>query len=170
MRPKLAHRVLAWGSSRPTDDHNRKVGPGQRIAPWFTVRAAGAPNVTPKSAGQSGGNLYRTSAGKQWYRVQPRDKTKEPLFDRVKLAALLSEEVRKPLDPLQVPLTRGALSDDGLKFKFVAEDYQFEYTLGTEKLAKLLRPFSAEGMLAYRISALVNNSKNDVSQCVEAIR
>jgi dipeptidyl-peptidase-4 len=80
---------------------------------------------------------YRTSAGKQWYRAQPRDRTKEPLFDRVKLAALVSEEIRKPLDPLQLPLTRGALSDDGLKFKFVAEDYQFEYTLATEKLAKL---------------------------------
>ena len=40
----------------------------------------------------------------------------------------------------------------------------------TEKLAKLLRPFPAEGMLAYRVSALVNNPKNDVPQCVEAIR
>jgi putative SOS response-associated peptidase YedK len=39
-----------------------------------------------------------------------------------------------------------------------------------EKLAKLLRPFPAEGMLAYRVSALVSNPKNDVPQCVEAIR
>jgi putative SOS response-associated peptidase YedK len=40
----------------------------------------------------------------------------------------------------------------------------------TEKLAKLLRPFPSEGMLAYRVSALVNNPRNDVPQCVEAIR
>ena len=40
----------------------------------------------------------------------------------------------------------------------------------SEKLAKLLRPTPAEGMLAYRVSALVNNPKNDVPQCVEAIR
>ena len=40
----------------------------------------------------------------------------------------------------------------------------------TEKLAKLLRSFPSEGMLAYRVSALVNNPKNDVPQCVEAIR
>ena len=40
----------------------------------------------------------------------------------------------------------------------------------SEKLAKLLRPFPAEGMLAYRVSALVNNPKNDVPQCVGAIR
>jgi len=39
----------------------------------------------------------------------------------------------------------------------------------SEKLAKLLRPFPAAGMLAYRVSALVNNPKNDMPQCVEAI-
>ncbi|HMF11775.1 MAG TPA: hypothetical protein VKE94_05695, partial [Gemmataceae bacterium] len=43
-------------------------------------------------------------------------------------------------------------------------------TQDTTKLAKLLRPFPAEGMLAYRVSALVNNPKNDAPQCVEAIR
>jgi putative SOS response-associated peptidase YedK len=40
----------------------------------------------------------------------------------------------------------------------------------SEKLAKLLLPFPTEGMLAYRVSALVNNARNDVPQCVEAIR
>ena len=46
-------------------------------------------------------------------------------------------------------------------------DTRFE---DTKKLAKLLRPFPAEGMLAYRVSTLVNNAKNDVPQCVEVIR
>jgi putative SOS response-associated peptidase YedK len=40
----------------------------------------------------------------------------------------------------------------------------------TAKLAKLLRPFPSEGMLAYRVSTLVNDPRNDVPQCVEAIR
>jgi putative SOS response-associated peptidase YedK len=40
----------------------------------------------------------------------------------------------------------------------------------TAKVAKLLRPYPSEGMLAYRVSRLVNNPKNDVPQCVEAIR
>jgi putative SOS response-associated peptidase YedK len=40
----------------------------------------------------------------------------------------------------------------------------------TGKLAKLLQPFPSEGMLAYRVSALVNNPKNDVPQCVETTR
>ena len=38
----------------------------------------------------------------------------------------------------------------------------------TGKLAKLLRPFPSEGMLAYRVSTLVNNPKNDVVECVAA--
>jgi dipeptidyl-peptidase-4 len=80
---------------------------------------------------------YRTSKGKQWYKVQPKDAKKEQLFDRVKLGAQLSEEVRKPLDPLQLPVTRGSLSEDGAKFKFVTENWQFEYDLRAEKLAKL---------------------------------
>jgi len=40
----------------------------------------------------------------------------------------------------------------------------------SEKLAKLLRPFPSEEMLAYPVSTLVNNPNNDVPQCVEAIR
>jgi putative SOS response-associated peptidase YedK len=38
------------------------------------------------------------------------------------------------------------------------------------KLAKLLRPFPSTGMMAYPVSTLVNNPRNDVPQCVWAIR
>jgi putative SOS response-associated peptidase YedK len=40
----------------------------------------------------------------------------------------------------------------------------------TEKLAKLLRPYASKDMLAYRVSTLVNNPKNDTPECAEAIR
>ena len=40
----------------------------------------------------------------------------------------------------------------------------------SEKLAKLLRPWPSKAMLAYRVGTLVNIPKNDVPQCVEAIR
>ena len=49
----------------------------------------------------------------------------------------MSEQVRKPLDPLQLPLTRVALNDEGTKLKFVAEALQFEYDLNSDKLDKL---------------------------------
>jgi putative SOS response-associated peptidase YedK len=39
-----------------------------------------------------------------------------------------------------------------------------------EKLTTLLRPYPAEGMVAYPVSTMVNNPKNDVPQCVEASR
>ena len=39
----------------------------------------------------------------------------------------------------------------------------------SEKLAKLLRPYRSKEMLAYRVSTLVNNWKNDVPDCVAAI-
>jgi len=40
----------------------------------------------------------------------------------------------------------------------------------TEKLVKLLRPYPSEEMLAYRVSTLVNNPRNDVPQCVEPLK
>jgi putative SOS response-associated peptidase YedK len=40
----------------------------------------------------------------------------------------------------------------------------------TDKLAKLLRPYPWKDLLAYRVSTLVNDPRNDVPQCVEAIR
>jgi putative SOS response-associated peptidase YedK len=38
-----------------------------------------------------------------------------------------------------------------------------------EKLAKLLRPYPSNDMMAYRVSTVVNDPKHDVPQCVEAI-
>jgi putative SOS response-associated peptidase YedK len=40
----------------------------------------------------------------------------------------------------------------------------------TAKLAKLLRPYPSKDMLAYRVSTVVNDPRNDVPQCVEALR
>src|SRR5262249_35758207 len=49
---------------------------------------------------------YRTSKGKQFVRVNAPLASREPLFDHVNLATLLSEMTRKPLDPTQLPLAR----------------------------------------------------------------
>jgi putative SOS response-associated peptidase YedK len=45
-------------------------------------------------------------------------------------------------------------------------DPEFE---GKEKLLSLLRPYPADEMKAYPISALVNSPKNDVAACIEVI-
>ncbi len=40
----------------------------------------------------------------------------------------------------------------------------------TDKLAKLLRPYPSKDMLAYRVSTVVNDPRNDMPQCVKAVR
>jgi dipeptidyl aminopeptidase/acylaminoacyl peptidase len=80
---------------------------------------------------------YRTSAGTQYYRVDPKEARKQPLFDRTQLATQLSELTRKAQDPLQLPLGRLSINDEGTKIKFVAEDFQYEYDLKAEKLTRL---------------------------------
>jgi dipeptidyl aminopeptidase/acylaminoacyl peptidase len=96
-------------------------------------------SVTPTWIGRTDSfwYSYRTSKGTNYYRVNPRQGTREPLFDRVKLATLLSEAVRKPLDPPVLPLSRMSINDEGTKVKFVVEDWQYEYDLQAETLAKL---------------------------------
>ena len=80
--------------------------------------------VTPHWIGKTDTFWYsfRTSQGTNYYRVNPRLKTKEPLFDRTKLGTLLSELTHKPLDPASLPLTRLNLNEEGTKLKFVVED------------------------------------------------
>jgi dipeptidyl aminopeptidase/acylaminoacyl peptidase len=80
--------------------------------------------VTPHWIGKTDSFWYsfRTSQGTNYYRVNPKLKTKEPLFDRTKLGTLLSETTHRPLDPAALPLTRVTLNDEGTKLKFVVED------------------------------------------------
>jgi dienelactone hydrolase len=80
---------------------------------------------------------FRTSKGTRYYRVNPKEARKEPLFDRTKLATQLSEVTRKAQDPNQLPLTRMSINDEGTKLKFVTEDFQYEYDLKAENLTKL---------------------------------
>ena len=80
---------------------------------------------------------YRTSQGTTYYRVDPKHATKERLFDHGKMAALLSEMLRKPLDSERLPLTRVEIEDDGSAIKFVVGELQYQYELEKESLAKL---------------------------------
>jgi dipeptidyl aminopeptidase/acylaminoacyl peptidase len=110
-----------------------------KYSPDFLRQFVYSTSVTPNWIGKTDAFWYQynTSAGKQWYRVNPHAPSKEPLFDRIKLGAQLSELVRKPLDARQLPLTRVTPNDDGAKLKFVTEELQFEYDLKGEKLVKI---------------------------------
>jgi putative SOS response-associated peptidase YedK len=39
----------------------------------------------------------------------------------------------------------------------------------SQKLGTFLRPYPSQDMRAYRVSTLVNNPRNDVPRCVEAL-
>ncbi|HEX5271629.1 MAG TPA: DPP IV N-terminal domain-containing protein [Gemmataceae bacterium] len=80
---------------------------------------------------------FRTSAGTRYWKVNPKQQTKEPLFDAVKLGTQLSESLQKPMDHQRLPLERVALNDDGTKLTFVAAEWRFEYDLAADKLTKL---------------------------------
>ena len=112
---------------------------GYKYSAEFLRQFVYSTSVTPTWIGKTDSFWYQynSSKGKQWYRVNPQHALKEPLFDRVKLGAQLSEKIRKPLDPSQLPLTRVSLNDEATKVKFVTEDLQFEFDLRSEKLEKL---------------------------------
>jgi dipeptidyl aminopeptidase/acylaminoacyl peptidase len=96
-------------------------------------------SVVPNWIGQTDSfwYQYRTSQGTNYYRVNARLGTKEPLFDHVKLCTLLSEATQKPLDATQLPLARVSINGEGTALKFVTEDTQYEYDLKAEKLTRL---------------------------------
>jgi putative SOS response-associated peptidase YedK len=88
-----------------------------------------------------------------------REKGGEP----VESCAILTTDANGPMKPIHVRMPVIVPPDQyGLWLDPRCQD--------TEKLAKLLRPYPSEGMLAYPVSTLVNDPRNDVPQCVEAVR
>lgn len=106
-------------------------------------------SVTPQWIGKTDTfwYSYRTSRGTDYWRVDPKSATKNPLFDRAKLAMQLSELTQKPVDPAQLPLERPSLNEGGTKLKFVVGELQYEWDLPSEKLTKLGKaPPAARGV------------------------
>jgi dipeptidyl-peptidase 4 len=110
-----------------------------KYSPEFLKKFVYSTAVTPKWIGKTDTFWYeyRTSRGNQFYRVNPQQATREPLFDNAKLATHLSEMTRKPLEPSLLPVANVSVNDEGNKMKFVTEGMQYEYDLRADKLVKL---------------------------------
>jgi len=110
-----------------------------KYSPEFLKKFVYSTSVAPNWIGKTDSFWYeyRTSRGTQFYRVNPQQATREPLFDNARLATLLSEMTRKPLDPVLLPLANVSVNDDGNKMKFVTEGFQYEYDLRADNLVKL---------------------------------
>ena len=61
---------------------------------------------------------YKTSAGTQWYVVDPSTRTKTPLFDLDRLAAQVTEIMRDPFTAQHLPIERLESQADGRTFTF----------------------------------------------------
>jgi dipeptidyl-peptidase-4 len=84
--------------------------------------------------------LWRDSDGVKFWRVDPKAKKKTPLFDSAKMAAQLSESLKKPYDVTNLPITTLTFDEKNLDvIKFTVEQIRFEYNLKTEELKNLGR-------------------------------
>src|SRR5437764_314131 len=91
---------LVAQAQQPTRVAGANFKQANKYADAFLKQFTYSMSVEPNFIGKSDAFWYvfQTSTGRQWYKVSPNPAKKEPLFDRVKLAGQLSEEVRKPLD------------------------------------------------------------------------
>ncbi|HKA22670.1 MAG TPA: DPP IV N-terminal domain-containing protein [Blastocatellia bacterium] len=77
-------------------------------------------SVTPHwlESGERFWYSYETSQGKKWWMVDPAKKTKNPLFDNAKMAALLTNVTRIPYDAQHLPINT---------IKFIKNDTAFQF-------------------------------------------
>ena len=77
-------------------------------------------SVTPHwlESGERFWYSYETSQGKKWWMVDPAKKTKTPLFDNAKMAALLTNVTRIPYDAQHLPINT---------IKFIKNDTAFQF-------------------------------------------
>jgi len=81
---------------------------------------------------------WKDSNGIKFWRVDPKARKKAPLFDSVKMAALLSEQVKKPYDTTNLPITTVTFDEKNDNIiRFNVEGLRFEYDTSKEELKNL---------------------------------
>lgn len=84
---------------------------------------------------------WRDSNGIKFWRVDPKARKKSPLFDSAAMAALLSEELKKPYDTTNLPITTVTFDEKSDKvIRFTVDQIRFEYNTETKVLKNLGRP------------------------------
>ena len=80
---------------------------------------------------------WKDPGGARFMIVDPAKRTKKPLFDSAKMAARLTELMKKPYDTTNLPITTINFDEDGKKFNFTVERRRFEYEMATETLKEI---------------------------------
>lgn len=79
---------------------------------------------------------YKTSDGNAWYVVDPSARTKQPLFDRDRIAAQLTEIVKDPFTAQHLPIEKLEAGADGRTFTFEIKSSQDAKKDSTDKKDK----------------------------------
>ncbi|MEI7577923.1 MAG: DPP IV N-terminal domain-containing protein [Armatimonadota bacterium] len=84
---------------------------------------------------------WKDSKGVKFWRVNPKARKKEPLFDSAKMAAYLSEYTKKPYDTTNLPLTTLTFEDKNDRLiKFTVDNILFSYDTEKDEFKKLEKP------------------------------
>ncbi|MCX7800018.1 MAG: DPP IV N-terminal domain-containing protein [Fimbriimonadales bacterium] len=86
---------------------------------------------------------WKDDSGTRYWRVDPAKRTKTPLFDADRMAALLAQELRRPIDALNLQISNLSFDEKNLDLlRFESGGFRFEYDLksGTIKNAGKVEP------------------------------
>lgn len=94
-----------------------------------------APNWIEKT--DSAWYYWKDAAGARFMLVQPKTRTKAPLFDHERVAAALSAEGGKPYDAKDLPFTRVTFRKDLQGIYFLVDSIRYEYDLRGQALTRM---------------------------------
>lgn len=84
---------------------------------------------------------WRDSNGIKFWHVDPKARKKQPLFDSAQMAAWLSEQLKKPYDITNLPVTTVTFDEKNNRlFKFQVDGVDFSYDITKKELKNLGKP------------------------------
>lgn len=114
----LGTMIVAEAQRKPITESNYELP--ARFTPDKMRSMVFSTNVDPHflKNSQKFWYVWQTSAGRNWWLVDPMKATKTKLFDPVKLAAQLTPMVGDPFDALHLPIANIRFNDAGTGFTF----------------------------------------------------
>ncbi|HJP83174.1 MAG TPA: DPP IV N-terminal domain-containing protein [Fimbriimonadaceae bacterium] len=142
LAPLFVAGIFLCGSAQAQTVNRANWKLANRYTPEFLRQYVYSLSLTPGFINKSDNFWYswRDSDGIKFWRVDPRAKKKAPLFDSAKMAAFLSDAVKKPYDTTNLPITAITFDTNNANLiRFTVENIRFEYDLKSEVLKNLGR-------------------------------
>lgn len=141
----LAFAAAATASAQPhsSDKPQANWELANRFSSSFLRQYVYSTSLSPEFINKTDQFWYswRDSSGIKFWRVDPKAKKKEPLFDSAAMAALLSEALRRPYDTTNLPIGSIAFDEkDDRLITFTVENTRFSYHTKTKEFKNLGRP------------------------------